>query len=159
MNAEYEEWYRAEYGRVFAIVLAATAGDTRASEEAVAEAFLRAYERWDEVSQKDRPGAWVTRVAVNEVRSFRRWSRRLTPLVREEHRIPPHVDVTSYHQDLWERLEVLTPRQRKALVLRYVEDLSQRGVAEFLGVSEGTASATLSQARRKVRMSMIEEQE
>ena len=49
--------------------------------------------------------------------------------------------------DLWTALDALSFRQRKAIVLRYVEDLSQAEVAYELGIAPGTAAATLSQAR------------
>ncbi len=39
--------------------------------------------------------------------------------------------------DVLRALDVLTPRQRATVVLRYVEDRSERETAEVLGVSVG----------------------
>jgi len=48
-------------------------------------------------------------------------------------------------------------RQRAALVLRYIEDLSQADVAERMDIAVGTASATLSQAKGNLRSELVDE--
>ena len=53
--------------------------------------------------------------------------------------------------ELVSALGKLSYRQRRALVLHHVEGLTQVEVAKDLDVSPGTASATLSQARKKLR--------
>lgn len=54
---------------------------------------------------------------------------------------------------LAQALTTLPPRQRVALVLRYVHDLSDREVAAALGCRRGTANALLSRARATLRES------
>ena len=49
-------------------------GDPHRAEEIVQDAFDRCYRRWRRVSQLDRPGAWVRRVAINAAISSRRRS-------------------------------------------------------------------------------------
>ena len=44
-------------------------------------------------------------------------------------------------------LRRLPPRKRLVVFLRYFADLSYAEIAEVCGISEGTVSATLSQAR------------
>jgi DNA-directed RNA polymerase specialized sigma24 family protein len=48
-------------------------------------------------------------------------------------------------------LDVLAPRQRVAIVLRYLGDLQVAEVAKAMGCSEGTAKATLHTALAKLR--------
>lgn len=158
MNIEFESWYRNEYSGVLAVVVIATGGDLRLAEEATADSFLKAFERWGEVAGMDRPDAWVKRVAINNAKSLRRRARRWVPFTHDL-QLQTDDDVLPDRSDIWKHLAGLTPRQRRSLVLRYVDDLSQKGVAASLGVSEGTASATLSQARRKVRTSVLNAQE
>src|SRR5262245_17944200 len=66
----FEELYRVRYG-VLAAQLHAYLGDAAEAEDVVQEAFLRAWQRWDAVSQFDDPIGWVRRVAWNLARS--RW--------------------------------------------------------------------------------------
>jgi RNA polymerase sigma-70 factor, ECF subfamily len=123
-------------------------GDAEAARDAVAEAFSRAYERWPRVAAMDSPSGWVYRVALNELR--RRMRRRALEsrwLRRERPRpiSPPDID-----PELWDAVATLPSRQREAIVLRYVGDLTERDVARVLGISEGAASAALVAARRRL---------
>lgn len=49
---------------------------------------------------------------------------------------------------MWDAVRRLPRRQREAIALRYVLDLSEGEVAAVMGVATGTASATLVTARR-----------
>ena len=49
----------------------------------------------------------------------------------------------------------LQPRERLAVVLRYVHDLSEAQVADALDCRPGTAAATLSRARARLRASLV----
>jgi RNA polymerase sigma-70 factor (ECF subfamily) len=51
-------------------------------------------------------------------------------------------------------IATLAPRQRQAVVLRYLADLPVRDVAEAMGCAEGTVKATLHQALRAMRIEL-----
>jgi RNA polymerase sigma-70 factor, ECF subfamily len=132
-------------------------GDAEAARDAVAEAFSRAYERWSRVASMDSPSGWVYRVALNELR--RRTRRRAlgSRLLRREQlhpSPPPDID-----PELWDAVAALPRRQREAVVLRYVGDLTERDVASVLGISEGAASAALVAARRRLAEQLIDRKE
>ena len=146
----FDDWYRSEHRRVLAAVSAVCVGDHARAEDATNEAFLKALERWDTVRVMDNPRAWVATVAVNNVKqSFFRRKRRLE-LLNTQRLTESTIDVVR-DLDLWNAFTQLTFRQRKAIVLRYLEDLPQQAVADELGIAVGTAAATLNQARSKLR--------
>ena len=60
----FEAFYADAKDRVLRAVVAST-GDTQDAEDCAAEAFARAYSRWDEVGTYRSPAAWVVRTAVN----------------------------------------------------------------------------------------------
>lgn len=58
---------------------------------------------------------------------------------------PPELDL-----ELWEAVRDLPERMRTAVALRYVADLTEREVADIMGIAAGTVAATLHAARRKL---------
>jgi RNA polymerase sigma-70 factor (ECF subfamily) len=132
-------------------------GDAEAACDAVAEAFSRAYARWPRVSAMDSPMGWVYRVALNDLRRRMRRRARERLLLRRVHvEIVPPTDIDP---ELWAAVAALPPRQREAIVLRYVGDLTEREVATVLGISEGAASNALTAARRRLADQLTDREE
>jgi len=93
-----------------------------------------------------RPGvSWLP--ANNHLAAYEKWQR-YVPLANQ----PELADtVREVDPDLWAAVSKLTFKQRSTLAMRYVEDLTQAQIADALDVAPGTASATLTQARQRVR--------
>jgi RNA polymerase sigma-70 factor (ECF subfamily) len=143
----FESTYSAEAERLAGAIVV-MAGNRHLAEEVVAEAFVRAFERWPRVSQMESPAGWIYRVAINLLRRRKRREALERRLLR---RIPsPDPHVVELDPDLWAAVESLPPRARAAVGLRYVADLTEREIAEILGVAPGTVAATLHQARRRL---------
>ena len=54
-------------------------------------------------------------------------------------------------EGVWERLRTLPLKQRTALALYYVGDLTEREVADVMHVSEGTVKQHLHRGRQTLR--------
>ena len=52
---------------------------------------------------------------------------------------------------LWRELQMLAPRQRAALVLRYYEDLTEAQTADAMGCSVGTVKSQVSDGLKRLR--------
>jgi RNA polymerase sigma-70 factor (ECF subfamily) len=154
-DSEFEQWYAREHSRVFT-ALAVAAGDADVAREATDEAFVRAYERWARVKQMDSPGGWLYRVALNEMR--RRLRRRsIERELLRRRRLPTAAEPAPISDPrVWAAVGALPERQRSAVALRYVLDLTEREVAATMGITRGAASATLSSARLKLQRSLGE---
>ncbi len=148
--AEFDSWYRHQYKTVLAAAVVCAAGDRALAEDATSDAFVKAFKKWDSVSQMDSPVAWTTTVAANRVRRLQRL--RINRIDREKRSAPVTTTTDAYQSDrsVWDSVARLSPRQREALVLRYVHGASQAETAEFLGIAPGTAAATLNQARSRL---------
>ena len=149
----FDEWYRQEYKTVLAAAVVAAGGNRAIAEDAAAEAFVTAFRKWDSVSVMESATAWTVTVATNRVRRaqrslFRRRAREHRDFAASRNMATAeHVPVES---GLWDAVNLLTHKQRQALVLRYVEGASQAETAAELGVAPGTAAATLHQARARL---------
>lgn len=143
----FSDFYAAHRDSTYRAVLVATRNPHRA-EDAVQEAFLRAYDRWDSVRRHDRPHAWVIRVALNVATSWWRRHRRgqASPPDR-----PAPPDVRPMDAQLVRLVWELPKRQRQVVALRVLADLSVTDTAQALGIADGTVKATLHRALRRLR--------
>ena len=150
----FDDWFRAEHPRVLSAVLIVCAGDVAKAEDATNDAFVTAYEKWNDVAAMDSPRAWVTKVAIN--RAKRSFVRRRThmPLTNDDSTLLGVDDDAAADHELWAAVARLSVRQRAAVVLRYVEDLPQAAIADALDIAPGTVAATLSHARRNLRIEL-----
>ena len=153
---DFEEWYRSEYDRLVS-VLEKLGARPAYSEELAAEAFARALERWDRVSEMASPTGWVYTVAFNLLR--RRARRAASELLALRRMLP--VTSSDARTGIWEEVRRLPNRQRQAVALHYVLDLPYEVVAALMGITEGTVAATLASARRQLgaRLSQDPEEE
>lgn len=137
-----------EYARVVAAVAVWT-GSVQDASEAVVDALGLAWEQLDRGRPIDNLAAWITRVAMNQVRSRHR---HLAVAGRKRHLLvagapsDPSGEVAD-RLDVARALAVLTDRQREVVTLRYGLDLDLAAIAAQLGIAEGTVKATLHQAR------------
>lgn len=149
VEAEFTAFYERHAPRIVRTV-ALVVRDAALAEEAVAEAFARAWARWPQVSAADRPDAWVTRVAINECHSrFRR--RRVER--RKAHAVAQPdtaVDPEPPASDLWQAVGRLPEQERTLIALRYIADLRQTEIADLMGIPAGTVASGLNRGRRRL---------
>ncbi|ADG75394.1 RNA polymerase, sigma-24 subunit, ECF subfamily [Cellulomonas flavigena DSM 20109] len=131
-------------------------GDVHQADELVQQALVRTWLAWDRARERE-PLAYARRVLANQrVSTWRRRSREV--LAAAEHLPERAVEGgQSLHDDrdqLARALATLTPRQRRVVVLRHLEGLSEQEVADDLGISVGTVKSTASRALRQLRETM-----
>lgn len=146
---DFGGFYAARKDAVLRAVAVAT-GSRAAAEDAVAEAFTRACDRWDTVREHPNPTAWVLRTALNTQRS---WWRRL---VREVPGDPPDLPAAAPESlDLSAELRGLVARlprrQREVVALRVLADLSAEETAQLLDISAATVHVHLHRALTTLR--------
>lgn len=154
----FEDFFRQEYPRLLR-VLRALCGDYQRAEDVAQEAFSKAYVDWGRISSYDVPAAWVRRVALNRASNVRR--RRLREAAAVQRLDPTErakvIDIFDAH--LWRAVARLPEKQRWAIVLFYVGDLSVSDVADVLDCSDGSVKTHLSRGRHALaeRLATMEE--
>ena len=138
--------YRRAYQAAFRLT-----GDRTASEDLAQEALIRAYARWDALD--DRREGWVVTTTVRLV--IGGWRRDRRAAGAADSRGSSTVDaVVAERLDLLRLLAALPRRQREVAVLRYLEDRSEREVAELLGCSVGSVKRHASRAAIALRAAL-----
>jgi RNA polymerase sigma-70 factor (ECF subfamily) len=145
---------RADHARLVRVV-AVVAPSVADAEDAVQEAFARAWERQARGQTIDDLPAWIVTVALNLVRSrFRRLRR-----ISASHADPAGPSGGGLDEeliDLRDAVRALPARQAQCVVLHYLLGFEVRVIATTLRVSEGTVKTALTRARASLAASLSE---
>ena len=146
----FEEFFELNRNRLFGVMCLVT-GNRFEAEEITQEAFLKMWERWERVSELESAEAYLFKVAMNV---FRNRLRRGALAARKAFALAPKGDDLAEVEDRDEvvrTLRSLPPRQRAALVLTTLLDLSSDEAAKLLGIQASTVRALASQGRTGIR--------
>jgi RNA polymerase sigma-70 factor (sigma-E family) len=153
-DREFTEWLAAREPALQRTAHLIT-GDLHSAQDLVQAALTKLYLVWDRLDDKGHLDAYVRRIMVNEHTSTWRRAWRRREVSRGE--VPDRGVEASYdpgRDAVWRYLVTLAPRQRAVVVLRYYEDLSEREIADVLGVSVGTVKSQTSKAMANLRRTL-----
>lgn len=144
---DFDTFYAASSRRVLAHV-AMMVGSQAEAEDSVAEAYLRAWNRWHKISRYENPEAWVRRVAYRHaVSTWRKAVNRLHAHRRDT--VDRHVDALSPdHVAIVAALRRIPARQRRVIVLHHLADLSVAEIHSETGIPTGTITTWLARGRQ-----------
>jgi RNA polymerase sigma-70 factor (ECF subfamily) len=154
--AAFEQLYRAQVGRVYALCLRLTADAVRA-EELTQDAFVRAWERLPSFRGESAFSSWLYRLTVNVVFLSQRAGRRRALRVfttDDPAALERAVDASTTatgELDLERAIATLPPGAREVFVLHDVEGYRHHEIARLTGIAVGTSKAQLFRARRLLR--------
>jgi RNA polymerase sigma factor (sigma-70 family) len=153
----FEDFFREHYPAVRRALILGL-GSIDAAEDATQEAFIRACVRWPRVREMERPAAWVYVTAVNVAKDEVTKAARRSSAQQEQRVVRPSDEATNVvtRLDIADALEALAPRQRLAVVLRYLASLRNDEVARAMNCSVGTVKATLHSALKNLRVDLEE---
>jgi RNA polymerase sigma-70 factor (ECF subfamily) len=131
-------------------------GNVADAEDAVQEAFLRAYRARGEFRSGAALFTWVTRILINTCYDVgRRRATRRGDTSMDAADVPFELPVRASDHPLRLTLEraiqQLSPIYREVFLLCEVEGFTHREVAAVLAIPEGTSKARLFEARRQLR--------
>ena len=144
--------YQAELRRVCFVYLK----DAALAEDAVQEAFLKAYRNLDAYEKVTNERAWLIRIAVNTSKDMMRggWFRHVDRRVRMEDLPEPAAPMSAEDSSLMEDILNLPARLREVILLYYYENFSEKEIADALGIAVGTVSTRLFRAKRSLRLAL-----
>lgn len=143
---EFDAFYAASYPRLVGQLYAMT-GDWAEAQDVVQEAFIRAWDRRAAFELNAAPESWIRTVAWRLAVSRLRRLRRGAELLRR-HRVEESVAAAGVeHPMLVQALRGLTERQRRAVVLHHLCDLSIEDVAAETGSTVDAVKSRLARGR------------
>ena len=126
-------------------------GNRADAAELMQDAFLKLWERWDQIERIDDPTGYLFRVALNgfrmRTRAGVRATRRLVPIASSS----DPFDEIDLREDVRRMLLDLSPRQRAALVLLDMYGYGSEEAARIMGIRPSTVRALATQGRAVLR--------
>lgn len=131
--------------------------DEAAAEDILQDVFLKVHTRLDTLADERKLASWVFQIARNAVIDHARAQRPMTAL-------PEHVEAPEEPDDdlvqelvpgLGAMLDILPASDREAIVLADLSGISQRELAERLGISLSGAKSRVQRARRRLKEAFI----
>jgi RNA polymerase sigma-70 factor (ECF subfamily) len=152
-SRSFEALYDGESQRLFRRLWLIT-GNRSEAEELMQDAFLKVWERWEQVDAMEDPIGYLYRTAMN---LFRKRYRRALLAIRRSIGIAPMQDDFADADDretVRQVLSTLPPRQRAALVLTELLGFSPNDAGRALGVQASTVRSLSHQGRASFRRAM-----
>jgi len=145
-EAFFAETHRSARAAVWLIVR-----DTHEAEEVVQDAFVRVWERWARVAVMEDPEGYLYRTAMNVLRSRRRRAAvALRHLVRPG-RPDDTLEAVERREVLVRALSSLTRRERAAVVLMDLLDLTSEEAGAALGIKAATVRVLAARGRERMQ--------
>jgi len=158
----FEELVRRHLRSVHAVALGVL-GNPADAEDVSQEAFLIALEKLEECRDPERFAAWLMRIVRNRALNFResRSRREGEPLERAAEAAggddpAREAERLELRERLLAALAGLPESQREVVLLHDLEGWRHREIGELLGTSEGAVRVRLSEARRRLRAALGE---
>jgi RNA polymerase sigma-70 factor (sigma-E family) len=130
-------------------------GDADAAHDLTADVFLAAWRQWGRISRLDYPLAYVRRMLTNQAATRHR--RRARERFALERLFAVGTREVGYEPDgaavldIRSALQAIPPRRRACIVLRHAFDLSEREVAQILGITVGAVKSQTSKGLAQLR--------
>jgi RNA polymerase sigma-70 factor, ECF subfamily len=136
-------------------------GDVDRMEDALQEAYVRAFRGLSGFRGDSRLGTWLYRIVYNVCLDELDRSRRLIQVPLEDVVDPPDprhdvVEMIAHRSALARALVTLPPAERAAVLLVDAQGFDYRGAGEVLGVPAGTIASRLNRARAALRRALEE---
>lgn len=130
-------------------------GNREDAEEAVQDAFLRAFRALGDYEDRERFSAWLTRILVNQCRTMLARANRREAMFLSLEQAELYPASAEVQEGDWPELDAALARlpveQREALVLRYADDLTYEEMARITGAGESALKMRVQRAFARLR--------
>lgn len=128
------------------------------AEDLTQEAFMRAFEAYGSIRSTKHLRAWLYKIATNCLRSH--WNRSHVASTNIDHELPLEGPAAQplerlldeeREQHLHTAISQLPDKQRLAVIMRHLDGLEYRDIAQVLACSQESARANVSHGLRRLR--------
>lgn len=136
--------------------------DWALAEDAVQEVFIKAYRYISEFRKESSEKTWLTSIAINICKNYRRtnWFRKVQVGIEktETYNMLEDELINQINQsELLKQVMELPIKYREVILLYYYQDFKVNEITEILGISESSIKMRLNRGRKKLKDDFEEE--
>lgn len=157
-KTEFLEYYQLWKDRVYSYFWYRTGFDRDLAEDLTSEVFIKALKHFDSFDQEKSFSAWVFTIARNHLINHFAKIKPTAPLEAAVNvagmnakDIISSIDVAADHATVMKEIQQLSDYHRDVIILRYVDGLSNKEIAEVLEKDEGAIRVQMSRALAELR--------
>ena len=151
-----DQWMR-QHGSRLLRLCTLNLRDASLAQDAVQDTFLKAFKQFHRFRGDADPLTWLTAIAMNVCRDYRRtaWFRHVDRRV-EADALPTLADFSFPDNTVIRTVMALPPRYREVVLLRYYQNMKQKDIAAALRLSDRAVRQRLSKANNLLREQLKE---
>lgn len=153
--SEFTRYYEQHNKGVFNYIFYRVGFNRQTAEDLTSEIFLKAFEHLDQYDRNRPFKTWIFTIAHNHLVNFFITKKELLALDEAKtvshHSSIGEIDMKMTIEQMLSLVGELPSSQRDLLIMRYVNDLSNREIAEILQKEEGAVRTALSRALALLR--------
>jgi RNA polymerase sigma-70 factor (ECF subfamily) len=137
--------------------------DKEHTEDITQEVFLKAWKAIGSCRGKEKTfSSWLYRIAhnliVDKLRKSQKQSSREAELPEDIRDTSDRMEISLEQRDLLKVIDVLSPNQRQVIVMKFIEEMDNREIAETMGKSTGAIRILQMRALETLRKTLGKEQ-
>jgi len=137
--------------------------DKEHAEDITQEVFLKAWKAIGSCRGKEKTfSSWLYRIAhnliVDKLRKSQKQSSREAELPEDIRDTSDRMEISLEQRDLLKVIDVLPPNQRQVIVMKFIEEMDNREIAETMGKSTGAIRILQMRALETLRKTLGKEQ-
>ena len=155
----YDLYYHHVYKTAYFIIK-----DPHMAQDILQEAFIKIFKNLDKLHDESKMKAWIsqitTRTAIDFIRKENRWNG--MPIEDVNHyengniselasTVEKEVERSITIEQIQQQMLKLTPSYRTVLYLKYIQDLKDQEIADYLQIKVGTVKSRLHRAKRQLK--------
>lgn len=158
MDTSYNQVYNSLRDRIHTYV-SRQVSDQQFVDDLVQDIFLTVHAHIHELDEKEKPDAWIFRIARNRVIDYYR-SRKM--LLSPDSEIPAASAsdkkeiLQEFTDDIYEMIQRLPPQYREVIELTELKGMTQADAAQQLGLSLAAVKSRVLRGRQKLRDILLE---
>ena len=152
-----EKYQAVVYGLAFSLV-----GDFSTAQDVAQEAFITAYKKLNQLRSPERFAGWLKRITLNAAGMWLRKRKEIPFGEGEEEKCvydkpaAEGAEAKEFRQEIMKLINSLSEKARLPVMLCYMDDVSYKEAADFLGIKENTLRKRLHDVKGKLQRQIVE---